>query len=815
MAFPSTPSKISPPRVFGEANTTSTSTAEVSSKPAWFDPTAFATNDYDDEPASPTKAEPMDFGYVSTPRIKTEWECLLPQHAKTWDAIAELDNPKVLTSTFGATDACKKIAEDLGIDIDDIYRDRLADSSGKQRAAVVRAILDFCASPSPDTHRLDHPNCPISMRWLLSAMDRDYSPLLDRLLPMMLTLLMLRHIKAGSRFDNDVLGHYAADLGEQAKSASKEEENQYARTQSARKNFLRESNAGAEAYRLEKPPSKSPPLSDPVEEALTRIGQAYSLDLTLHQKEEIGNALTKASGVQAEVAADVTPVLRRLIDWYESPAATRGSPPPLGQLLALLPPLGWYHFHDQKCETDRTTVALRLTGHPALPDALEAAIREQIAAQRGVDRSLLSTAGPAAPVGLYDCLQEELSLVDQVTPGSDMHALERAIGRSGPNLLQRMAADPQAVNVLTAELQDSIPGLAKCARMVQALQNLSALLRAVVQHSKQSRQMVMLELYRKLGQPLGNEARERALHQVAARHPELDPAELAKLAGRFAETMSAHGYCQGDAQALAISVAAAHAHWESSASAKNDLEKLHDESLAAFLRNGIDKARLKAPPAKPERLLNSPANALIAMLRDHYGFSREMLAQLQQDLVHYHSKANVDERFAIERRYTSLLGLGSTPLDAKEAVVATQKLIGALHEHLAIDTPLSERLAPTLDRLLESLLPVSHLMQMLGYFWRMQALVPEDSRAKTLLNELDSCKVRLCQPEGQPLDLGKACEFNNAVREALVKTLSDRVPGFGIAYVAEFESCSEMSYEGLVENMQNFLKGWSMPAKTW
>lgn len=769
-------------------------------------------------PPNMSNGQAASYGYANAAAMN--WRTDLPQLAAGWAALDKLRDPAVLESEFGAIDARNQLMQALGISRKEVDNLRGADTDFRKRMATVEAMRNFASSANPDTATLDRTHPPFGLLDVLAMVDRQLVRTCDDFLVPILTLLVLRHAGAGARYDTAVMAQNSSGFANQGQEVKQADQAQYEASQAMRHAFVQES-AGLQAryreHHAHHTPADSSHLPAPAQAALSRLANAYQLDMTLAQKSEIVTTLEAALGVPAENSDDVSQPLEQLLRWYENPA--RHAPPPPGVLLGLVIAVGWQDFQDPRCLRERRTVKLMLTGHPALPDALCAALLHYKPAKPAT-LSLMHTAAPpqspadqAAPAAAQ--LRSLLAQTPNAGPRRLAQLIERAIALCGPIWLDRLQLGPVATGQMTAELQAIAASVEQRDAITAALTTLTDVMQQVVHNTNPLYRAFTLDLYRSLGVAASDASRATRLNTIFRAHPEVSPAQAKALAEQFAQRMTAHGYSEAQSNALRATARQLHAHWETAAPTRLQIGLAHDQSLDALIELQVAKLD-RNPHADAPRLGVAPPSELLASLITHHGFTDEMLRKLDKDLGTYQLFGNSENRARIEATYRAVLNPAGGSMADIAMAPPIRKLSGAITTHLASAPPsISIEVASVFKAPDVSALPPAQLLQLLRYFWRMDATLPNDGPVAPLREQLDMAKNARCISSDGQLDIARACEFNNAARENIVRLLTERVPGFGGAYATALDTTVGQPYDITLKTMQDMIDGWVMPERTY
>lgn len=781
-------------------------------------------------PPRPAQPAGSEAGFAGLAPAARDWQADLPELAEAWRLVARLQDGATLASAFGAIDVRNALLTTLGLSRKEIDTLRADDGDGALRLRVGSEILNLSAQPEITSAALDRPGSIVTLPNLFSMMDSTYAPHLPRLLPPVLTLLILRQQGHGAHYDAAVLARHQPAFQEHAGLRAEGDQKHHDATQGQRTGFLADCAGAQERWRALRPavaPVDDGHLPEPVQHALGLLADAYRLNMTLAQKSDLSDALAQATETRPEPSPDVAATLEQLLRWHE--AWRPGSlPPPLEHLLAIIPAVGWNGFQDEKSLRERIFILPALTGHAALPDALCAALRYYLP-KRPVpnDPALvhamdgLSLDDPAN-MSLYQRLQRRLEDVEAPGPFALARVIEATLAATGPALVERMHHDPQAATAITGELLAEAADAAKQARIEQAMATLSELTRSVVMNNNPLRQALALALYRTLGEPAAQGRRRLLLLQrVFLEHQALGPREVQVRVAHFANRMVGHGYDTGQSAALCQTALDLVKHWDSTTQAKNKLEKLHDRALERTLERQIEVAGT-CTVEQPARLTDATPQQMLASLRDQHGFTGPMLVKLMEDLGNYFVRADVDERRRLDELYAPVLHPANGSLEGQQETQAVQGLIGALYEAQKAGPPhIGEDIAKALDRFSGTHASLEEVSDLLFYFWRLppsRALSSAAVAAVEVLERLKAARCVLPLQEGQQapqLDLGMLVTFNNAVREHLAKLLSDRVEGFGAAYTSALENLTEAGYQENLAGMQQMLNEWTATGQSY
>ncbi|MCZ2495912.1 hypothetical protein GN316_04010 [Xylophilus sp. Kf1] len=770
-------------------------------------------------PADVSDGHAASYGYADPAAL--DWQADLPGLATAWSAIDRLASAKVFNSDFGTLDARNQLLAILGIDRATIDQMRAADRDTKKRAATVNAMHGFASSARPDPALLDRANPPFRLLDVLAMLDQAHVAACADFLVPILTLLVLRHAGAGDRYDTAVLARHQASFAHLGEAFAQADQAQYQSTQDHRHAFVEQSEKWQAEYRrthADRAPPDTGHLPEAARDALQRLGDAYRLDMSLDQKTNLVSTLEATFGVKAETSEDISPTLERLLRWYEN-ARPNSSPPPPSQLMGLVVAVGWQGFQDEKCLREGHTVKLTLTGHPALPDALRAAMIHYMPATPPT-LSLMHAGtppepqtGPLSPAAAH--LSALLAQTPQAGPRRLAQLIERAIALSGTPWLDRVREDHLAAASMTAELHGVATSAEQCEAISQAVASLTDVMQQVVHSANPLYRAFTLDLYRSLGVAASDASRAKRLNTVFHQHPEISPAKALQLVERFAQGMVVHGYTENQAAALRQDARKLHPHWEACAPIRLRIEQAHDKALETVIEPQMALAGQRKV-AQPPRLGATPPQQMVAALIAQFGFTDEMLRQLVKDLHAYQLFGSVDSCKRIEARYRAVLRPPGGSMTGTPMAAAIRKLSGAITTHLAAAPPsISIELANLFDRLGGPDMPAHDLHQLLRYFWRLDAEIPVGTPLDALRKALDTLKNDRCFSSAGDMDIAQACEFNNAARENIVQTLSRRVPGFGATYADALDSTAGKDYGAVMATMQAMLSQWTMPERSY
>lgn len=772
-------------------------------------------------PPGVTDGLPATYGYANPAAM--DWRADLPDLAPAWAAIEKLGNVNVLNSDFGAIDARNQLMLTLGIPRAEIDNMRGADNAAQEQQRTIDAMSAFAASSNPDPALLDGPNPPFTLKKVLAMIDRGNVSGCAAFLAPIVTLLVLREKGAGSHYDAAVLAQHSAAFTQLNQSFSKAGDAQYAAAQARRHEFLQSCAVSQATYRQLHENRVQPGaahLPEPVQQALAGVSNAYRSDMGLDQKAEIVKTLEAVFGVGTEASDDVSQTLEQLLQWYENPGR-KASPPPPALLMGLVIPLGWHDYQDQKCLREGRTVQHTLTGHPALPDALHAALLHYLPA-KATSLSLVGTEAPLPPPPAGDhCgpvaaqLRKLLASVAAPGPRRLAQLIERAIALSGPPWIERLKQNHLAAPQLIGELQAVAVDTEQRAAFAKAVTSLTNVMQEVVSSTDPLSRAFKLDLYRSLGVPASDASRAKRLNTVFFDHPEISAASARQMTEQFAQQMLAHGYTENQSAALQATARKLVAHWTDSAVTHLRVQQVHQKSLDAVLEQEIAKAGGMAV-ANPRRLGTASAAQMLESLITRYGFSNEMLGKLVRDLHQLQLYGSAATRAQMESRYRAILHPPGGSLDGLPMATALRKLSGAISTHLAQSAAsIADEVSTAFTTLGGPGLPTSELHQLLRYFWRLDATLPIGTATASLSDLLDKIKNERCMAAGGVPDISKVCEFNNACREAIVKTMTERVPGFGVVYANALETTTGQGYQAVMEVMQAALNGWAMPDSSY
>jgi hypothetical protein len=770
-------------------------------------------------PPDVTDGQPASYGYANAAAM--DWRADMPQLNAAWEAIERLEDRKVLASDFGAIDARNQLMSALGINRAEVDNLRHEDPEGRIRTKTVNAMRGFAASSKPDPKLLDSPHPPLDLMAVLAMLDSQYVRGSETSLPPIVTLLTLRHANAGDRYDAAVIARYSSAFAQLNKASGKADDSQYAATQDLRHTFVQDAARCQAAYR-QLHADRSPPevghLSGAVQQALSQLADAYRVDMSLQQKTALVNTLEAAFGVSTEASDDISQVLEQLLRWYENPRPNV-SPPPPAVLMGLVIATGWHDYQDEKSLRDGRTVKLTLTGHPALPDALRDALLHYLPAQPPSLSLLSDDTPPLAPDDLAAPnaaqLRKLLAVTPQPGPRRLAQMIERAIAQTGPPWLERLQQNHLAAAAMTAELQAAAASPEQREAIGQALAGLTDVMQVVVSSANPLYRAFMLDLYRSLGVAASDLSRAARLNAVFYKHPEISPAEALDLTERFSQRMSLHGYAGAQSAALVQTARQLRPHWDDGLKTRVLIEQAHDQSLDAVVESQVATAGHRTV-LNPARLGVTSAPLQVAALVAQYGFTDEMLRKLGRDLADYQLYGSVDKCARIEAMYRKVLHPTGGAMTGTPMAAAIRRLSGAITTHLAsAPTSITHEVSTVFTVGGGPGLVPPELFQLLRYFWRLDSNLPNGGPLAALHEGLDAVKHQRCVTAGGELDIARACEFNNATRENLVRALTERVPGFGVAYAAALGGAAGKGYEGVMEDMQAMLEAWAMPERSY
>ena len=772
-------------------------------------------------PPGVTDGQPATYGYADPAAM--DWRADLPELSSAWAAIEKLGNVDVLNSDFGAIDARNQLMLALGIPRAEIDNMRGADNAAQEQQRTIDAMSAFAASSNPDSALLDGPHAPFTLKKVLAMIDRGNVSGCGAFLAPIVTLLVLRERGAGNRYDTAVMAQHSAAITHLKQSFSKAGDVQYATAQARRHEFL-QSCANSQATYRQLHENRVPPsaghLPEPVQQALAKLRNAYQSDMGLEKKAEIVNALEAVFGVGTEASDDVSQTLEQLLQWYQNPGR-KTSPPPPALLMGLVIPLGWHDYQDQKCLREGRTVKHTLTGHPALPDALHAALLHYLPAQP-TSLSLVGTEAPLPlpPAGEHGSpvtaqLRQLLASVPAPGPLRLAQLIERAIALSGPPWIERIKdkhlAAPQMINELQAGAVDAD----QRAAFAQAVTSLTNVMQGVVASSDPLSRAFKLDLYRSLGVPASDASRAKRLNTVFFDHPEISAASARQLTEQFAQQMVAHGYSQDQSTALQKTARELVTHWSDSAVTHLRVRQVHEKSLDVVLEQAIAKAGLKVITS-PACLGVASAAEMLESLITRHGFTNEMLGKVMRDLHQLQLFGSGATRAQMESRYRTILHPPGGSMAGVPMATAIRKLAGAISTHLTKSTAsITDEVSTAFNTLGGPGLPTPELYQLLRYFWRLNANLPVGTATVSLSDLLDKIKGDRCASEDGSPDIARVCEFNNACREVIVKAMTDRVPGFGVVYASALETTTGQGYQATMDAMQAMLNGWAMPDRSY
>jgi len=758
------------------------------------------------------------YGYAHASAM--DWQADMPELAPAWAAIRALADVEVLNSDFGAIDARNQLLTTFKIPRAVIDNMRGAANSQQAQQKTIDAVSAFAASANPDPSLLDGPNPPFDLLQVLAMIDRGNVSGCTAFLAPVMTLLVLRKAGAGDRYDKAVLARHSQAFVHLKQSFADAGDAQYAATQERRHEFLKGSAESQEIYR-QLHPTHTPPatghLPAPVQLALARLADAYRQDMGVLQKDEIVSTLERAFGVSTEASDDVSRTLEQLLMWYES-SLRHIAPPPPALLMGLVMAVGWFDYQDEKYAREKRIVKHTLTGHPALPDALSAALLHYLPVQAkslslmGTEPPAAPQAGPGGPAALE--LRKLLAAGPQPGPRRLAQLIERAIALSGAPWIERIDGDHLAVSRMMAELTSGGVDAAQGETYAQALGALTDVMRQVVSTSDPLSRAFMLDLYRALGVAASESSRAARLNAVFFKHPEISAASAQQMTEQFAQRMVGHGYSKPQWDALLATVRQLRPHWNDCATTHLRVRQEHEKSLDAVLELQIAKASTKHVE-NAACLGVASAPQLLQSLITRHGFSDEMLGKLGRDLHHLQLYGSVATRTQMESRYGALLHPPLGSLAGNPTAGAIRRLYGAIAEHLAKKPSIAEEVSTAFTTLGGGTQPTAQLHQILRYFWRLDGSVPASSATASVRLRLEQIKDARCISAGGEIDISKVCEFNNASREAIVRTLTERVPGFGVHYANALESTTGMDYQAVMSTMQAALDSWKMPESSY
>ena len=770
-------------------------------------------------PPGLSAGRPASYGYSHASAM--DWRADLPELAGAWSAIERLESAKVLGSDFGAIDARNQLMLALGIKRELVDKLRNDDPDGRARTRTASAVHAFAASSNPDPGLLDLSHPPFRLMDVLAMLDAQNVRGSEALLPPVVTLLALRHAGAGNRYDSAVIARYCGAFARLNQAKSKADDAQYAATQDLRHDFVQDAARCQDAYR-QLHPDRAPPdashLPAATREALLQLADAYRLDMSLQQKTALVGTLETTFGLRTEASDDVSQRLEQLLRWYENPRPDP-SPPPPAVLMGMVVAVGWHDYQDDTSLREGRSVKLTLTGHPALPDALRAALLHYLPSQ--VPSMSLAQAGEtvAAPDDhLGPCaarLRSLLAVTPQPGPRRLAQMIERAIAQDGAPWLERLRQNHLAAAAMTAELRAAANNPEQSEAIGQALVSLTDVMQVVVFSTNPLYCAFTLDLYRSLGVAASGLSRAARLNAVFSSHPEISPAEAQRLAETFAGRMAFHGYADSQCAALKDTARQLRPHWDEGAGIRLRIGQAHDRSLDAVVESQVAAAARKTV-ANPARLGVTPALSLVAALVVQYGFTDEMLRKLGKDLNDYQLYGSVDKCARIEAMYRKVLHPAGGGMTGTTMAGAIRRLSGAITTHLAIAPgSITGEVAARFTALRGPALPPPELLQLLRYFWRLDATLPDDGAVAAMREGLDTLKNGRCFGATGDLDIARACEFNNAARENIVGALTERVPGFGAAYAAALDTTAGQGYEAAMAAMHAMLEAWTMPERCY
>jgi hypothetical protein len=766
-------------------------------------------------PPGVTGGQPASYGYAKAAAM--DWRADMPQLNAAWEAIERLEDRKVLASDFGAIDARNQLMSALGIKRAVVDNLRHKDPDGRIRTSTVNAMRGFAASSNPDPRLLDGAHPPLDLMAVLAMLDSQYVRGSETLLAPIVTLLALRHAHAGDRYDAAVIARYSGAFAQLNKVSAKADDTQYAATQDLRHAFVQDAARCQAAYRqlhADRAPPEVAHLPGAVQQALSQLADAYRLDMSLQQKTALVNTLEAAFGVSTEASDDISLPLEQLLGWYQN-ARPNLSPPPPAVLLGLVVATGWYDYQDEKSLRNGRTVKVTLTGHPALPDALLAALAHYLPA-RPPSLSLLSGNTPplaqdelAAPNAAQ--LRKLLAVTPQPGPRRLAQMIERAIAQTGPPWLERLQQNHLAAAAMTVELQAAAASPEQREAIGQALVCLTDVMQVVVSSANPLYRAFMLDLYRSLGVAASDLSRAARLNAAFYKHPEISPAEALDLTERFSQRMALHGYAATQSAALVKTARQLRPHWDDGLKTRVIIEQAHDQSLDAVVEAQVATAGQRTV-ANPARLGVTSAPLQVAALVAQYGFTDEMLRKLGRDLADYQLYGSVDKCARIEAMYRKVLHPTGGAMTGAPMAAAIRRLSGAITTHLTTaPASITQEVSTVFTAGGSPGLAPPEIFQLLRYFWRLDSNLPNDGPMAALHEGLDAVKHQRCVTAGGELDIARACEFNNAVRENIARALTERVPGFGVAYAAALDGAAGKGYEGVMADMQAMLNAWAMP----